>query len=89
VTGIAILASGFSQVKCGLSTFHWQIVVYLAWFSSSTHLTFLRRYTVKNRGFRALRILLMLALVTMLAVALIPTGGDCGLNPQGDYDSAL
>jgi hypothetical protein len=85
VTGIAILASGFSQIHCGLSIYHWQTVVYLTWFSSSTHLTtmtFLRRYTHDNYRFRIVRLGLMLLLVIMLAVALLPTGGNCGLNPQ-------
>jgi hypothetical protein len=34
VTGIVILACGFSQLSSGLYSFHWQIIVYLAWFSS-------------------------------------------------------
>lgn len=84
VTGLAILASGFSQIRCGLSMFHWQIVVYLAWFSSATHLTtmtFLRRYTHDNYRFRIVRLVLMLLLVIMLGIALVPTGGNCGLSP--------
>ena len=39
VTGIALLASGYSQLSYGLSSYHWQLIVYLAWFSSLTHLT--------------------------------------------------
>ena len=39
VTGIALLASAYSQLSCGLSSYHWQLIVYLAWFSSLTHLT--------------------------------------------------
>jgi hypothetical protein len=82
VTGLSILASGYSQIKCRLSIFHWHIVVFLAWFSSATHLTtitFLRRYIHDNHGLRNIRLILMFFLVGMLVVALIPTGGDCGL----------
>jgi hypothetical protein len=89
VTGISILAGGFSQLNCGLSIFHWHMVVRLAWFSSVTHLTtltFLRRYIHDNHAIRMLRLVLMLALMLMLAVALIPTGGDCGLQAYStDY----
>ncbi|KFY02164.1 hypothetical protein V490_00594 [Pseudogymnoascus sp. VKM F-3557] len=89
VTGISILAGGFSQLNCGLSIFHWHMVVRLAWFSSVKHLTtltFLRRYIHDNHAVRMLRLVLMLALTLMLAVALIPTGGDCGLQSyRPDY----
>ncbi|RFU26532.1 hypothetical protein B7463_g9794, partial [Scytalidium lignicola] len=89
VAGLSILASGFSQVGCGLSIFHWHIVVFLAWFSSVTHLTtltFLRRYIHDNRGIRMLRLVLMLLLVVILAVALVPTGGACGLQDARQYN---
>ena len=79
ITGIAVLASGYGQLSCGLSTYHWQIVVYLAWFSSLTHLltlTFLRRYFLTNRAARAWRAALMLLMLTMLIIALVPTGYD-------------
>ncbi|KFY82344.1 hypothetical protein V500_10610 [Pseudogymnoascus sp. VKM F-4518 (FW-2643)] len=83
VTGLSILIGGFSQINFGLSIFHWHMVVRLAWFSSVTHLTtltFLRRYIHDNRVVRILRLVLMLVLMIMLAVALIPTGGECGLE---------
>ncbi|OBT78882.1 hypothetical protein VF21_02796 [Pseudogymnoascus sp. 05NY08] len=83
ITGLSILVGGYSQLDCGLSIFHWHMVVRLAWFSSVTHLTtltFLRRYIHDNRGIRILRLVLMLALMVMLAIALIPTGGQCGLE---------
>ncbi|EPE29853.1 hypothetical protein GLAREA_01013 [Glarea lozoyensis ATCC 20868] len=87
VTGLSILASGYAQIKCCLSIFHWHIVVFLAWFSSATHLTtitFLRRYIHDNHGLRNIRLILMFFLVGMLVVALIPTGGDCGLFSDSD-----
>jgi hypothetical protein len=83
VTGLSILASGFSQLNGGLDIFHWNIVAYLAWFSSVTHLctlTFLRRYFQANPGIRMLRMILMLVLAFTLAIALLPTGGACGLQ---------
>lgn len=82
-TGLSILVGGFSQINCGLSIFHWHMVVRLAWFSSVTHLTtltFLRQYIHNNCVIRILRLVLMLVLMIMLAVALIPTGGECGLE---------
>jgi len=83
VTEIDILASGFAQLNCGLSIYHWHMIVHLAWFSSVTHLTsltFLRRYFHDNAGIRTLRLFYMLLLVLALAVAFIPTGGPCGME---------
>ena len=77
VTGIALLVSGYIQVACGLDPFHWQIVIYLAWFSSLTHLTtltILRQYFHDNPAARFWRLALMLVMGIMLLVALIPTG---------------
>lgn len=39
VTSIALLIGGISQFQYGLSSYHWQNIVNLAWFSSVTHLT--------------------------------------------------
>lgn len=80
VTGIAILASGYSQLHCSLSVYHWQIIVYLAWFSSLTHLatlTFLRKHIHGSGKLRFLRVALMTVLVLLLAMALVPTGSEC------------
>ena len=77
VTGIALLVSGYAQIRCGLSSYHWQMVVYLTWFSTLTHLTtltFLRRYFRYNATARVWRISLMFLMVTMLILALLPTG---------------
>lgn len=76
VTGIAILSAGYSQLHCGLSSYHWQIIVYLAWFSSVTHLTtltVLRQYFRNNPLIRNWRAAFMLATVVLLGVALLPT----------------
>ena len=39
ITGLAILLAGYIQLPSGISSYHWQIVVDLAWFSSLSHLT--------------------------------------------------
>ena len=41
VTGIGLLASADAQLNRGIQTYHWQMLVYLVWFSSLTHLTIL------------------------------------------------
>ncbi|KAL4938113.1 hypothetical protein BDV06DRAFT_226298 [Aspergillus oleicola] len=76
-TGIAILISGYSQLRCGLSAYHWLIVTRLAWFSSLTHLsclTLLRNYLYIQKAKRQWRLFFMFALVVMLVTAMVPTG---------------
>lgn len=82
ITGIALLASGVSQLGCSISTFHWQIVVYLVWYSSFTHmatLTILRRYLRDNKPMRLWRLILMFLIIAGLCAALIPTGNGLWL----------
>ena len=77
MTGFTILISGYTQLPCGLSTYHWQVLVYLAWFSSLTHLsclTFLRSYLHKHPGERVARLVAMLLFVILLAVSIAITG---------------
>ena len=77
VTGIAILASGCSQLRYGISSYHWQMIVYLAWFSSLTHLTtltVLSQYFRTNPTIRLWRFILMFLMLVTLGVALVPTG---------------
>jgi hypothetical protein len=77
LTGISILISGYSQLRCGLSAYHWQVVVYLAWFSSLTHLsclTMLQNYLYQRPTQRLLRLLGMAITIVMLIYALKPTG---------------
>ena len=78
VTGIAILVSGYSSLHYGLSIYHWQILTYLAWFSSITHLsilTFLRRFLFAHRGERIWRLVAMFSFSCMLVTAIVPTAG--------------
>lgn len=79
ITGISILVSGFWSLKHGpgLTAYHWQMVVSLAWFSTVTHLsalTFLRSYLAKHPAGRLWRLALMFILLVLLFVAFIPTG---------------
>jgi hypothetical protein len=78
LTGTSILISGYVQLGYGLSAFHWQIIVLLAWFSSITHLsclTFLRNYLYNRPAERVWRLVGMGLMLVMLLVAMIPTGG--------------
>lgn len=77
VTGLAILGSAFTQLFNNVSAYHWQILCYLAFFSSITHLTtltVLRQYFRDHAGIRNWRLSLMLMTGSMLLAALIPTG---------------
>lgn len=77
ITGIAILISGYSQLPCGISIYHWQIVVDLAWFSSLTHLTTmtaLRRFFHDRPDMAVWRVILMGSTIVLLGSALGPTG---------------
>ena len=79
VTGIALLISGYVQLPCDIDAYHWQILAYLVWFSSLTHLTtltVLRQYFRETPAIRSWRAALMLVTMIMLSVALLPTGDD-------------
>lgn len=76
-TGIGILISGYAQLRCGLSCYHWLVIGRLAWFSSLTHLsclTLLRNYLHNRKSERQWRLALMLVLIIMLITAIVPTG---------------
>ena len=78
ITGTSILISGYVQLRCGLSAFHWQVIVLLAWFSSITHLsclTFLRNHLHNRPAERTWRLIAMGLMLIMLLVAMVPTGG--------------
>ena len=77
VSSISLLASGYSQLRCGLDVFHWQIIVDLSWFSSITHLTTLtclRRYFQERPALRLWRLFSMTVVAAMLSCAMISTG---------------
>src|SRR5580704_14637470 len=94
LSGLSILISGYIQLHCGLSAYHWQVLVYLAWFSSLTHLsclTFLRARLYERPEERTWRVLAMFSLICMLLGALVPTGGynwsSDGTNSQSPTPS--
>lgn len=77
ITGISILISGFWSLQCGLSEYHWQLIVHMAWFSSITHLSalsFLRHYLHNRRKERFWRLVSMFLLLALLSVAVGITG---------------
>lgn len=77
ITGTAIMVSGYHSLTCGLSAYHWQTVLYLAWFSCLTHLsalTCLRAHLHAHPTARTGRLLLMTALLALLFVGFVPTG---------------
>lgn len=87
VTGFSILISGFLQLRCGLTTFYWQLVVYLAWFSTITHLsclTLLRNHLYNHIAERRLRLFAMAVLATLLTVGLFITVNYDWSLPNGD-----
>ena len=92
VTGLALLISGYAQLRCGISSYHWQMIIYLAWFSSLTHLTtltMLRQYFRDNPASRLWRAVLMLVMVTMLGFALLPSGDHMWFKHEGvTYNTA-
>ncbi|KAK4624331.1 Elsinochromes biosynthesis cluster protein HP1 [Fulvia fulva] len=95
VTGIAILGAGFNGLRSGtISVYHFQTVIYLAWMSSSVHLsalTLLRPYLHSHKGVMWWRVAGMLTLLVMLLVALVPTVSNDWMilsnNDAGTYGS--
>lgn len=93
VTGLAILISGFVQLRSGLATYYWIILVHLAWFSCITHLsclTFLRNHLYNNGIERGWRIVAMATLAILELIGLGLTGNyywafcsDCDYQQPG------
>lgn len=78
VTGLSILAAGYAK-RCTINVYHWQVVVYLAWMSSGTHLitlSVLRTYLREKHILRVARVAGMLILFFMLCIAIVPTGSQ-------------
>jgi hypothetical protein len=87
ITGISIMISGYAQLHCGLSTYDWQMLVYVAWFSSLTNfscLTFLRKHLYEHRRERVWRLIAMGILVVLLMIAILPTGSSPYIDVE-DY----
>ncbi|RMY49318.1 hypothetical protein D0865_07561 [Hortaea werneckii] len=95
VTGIAIMTAGFVGLRSGqISVYHYQIVLYLAWLSSSVHLsalTLLRPFLNRHAGVKVWRLVGMGALFIMLVIGLVPTVSyDWGIiNFMDPKDSSI
>jgi hypothetical protein len=88
VSGIAILGSAYSQLNNNFQLYHWQMSIWLAWFSSVTHLgtlSILRNYLREHPALRTQRLVFMLMIAIMLMVSLLPTGSPSWLRFPGDY----
>jgi len=80
VTGIAIMAAGFQGLRLGgIDSYHYQTVIYLAWMSSSVHLSAISLLAplLKERpALRVWRLTGMLVLLVLLIIGLVPTIGN-------------
>ena len=77
ITGMAILLCGYTQLRNGLSSYHWEIIVSLAWFSSLTHLatlTSLRDYFRARPAMALCRAGFMGVVLVTLAISFGTTG---------------
>jgi len=86
VTGLAVLIAGYINL-CTRSVYHFRIIVALAWFSSTTHLStlaVLRVYLTDHPKIRDWRVVAMLAVLGLLAVAQFTSfiGADASM-PSG------
>ncbi|KAK6070445.1 hypothetical protein SCUP234_10125 [Seiridium cupressi] len=84
VTGIAIMSAGFGGLQSKeISVYHFQIVLYLAWMSSSVHLsavTLLGSFLRQRRGILIWRFSGMIVLLVMLLIGLVPViSNDWGI----------
>jgi hypothetical protein len=77
VTGFSIIIASYVQLNRGISSYHWQIVGNLAWFSTITHLitlTSLRNLIRSNNVIRWIRIVFMGILTINLMFVMGGTG---------------
>jgi hypothetical protein len=92
VTGLGILLASYSQLDCGISAYHWQIMVFVAWFASFSFvsaMTFLEGYFQTNNSMRIIRVFFMIVLASLLIAALLPTGSSMWLNQYPDDDQGF
>jgi hypothetical protein len=79
MTGLAVLIAGFVGLANRMDVYHFQIVIMLAWMSSSvnlTALTVLGRYFAEHKAVLYWRLGGMLTILTLLLVALVPTSSN-------------
>lgn len=91
VTGISVLTATYAK-RCTINVYHWQVVVYLAWMSSGTHLitlSVLREQLREKCILRVSRVIGMLILFVMLSIAIAPTASETYYNIiSGTLDSS-
>lgn len=91
ITGISMIIGGISQLEYGISSYHWQNMVNLAWLSTVTHLitlTALRKELRSNRFSKILRIIAMGVLMVMLICVMVPVGypmAELGYNLPAQF----
>lgn len=76
LTGLGILISGYADLRCGISAYHFLLIGSVAWFSNLTHvagLTVLRRYLSQRSTEKRIRQFFMVVLSLMLLAAMGPT----------------
>ncbi|KAI2637983.1 hypothetical protein GGS26DRAFT_546024 [Hypomontagnella submonticulosa] len=76
-TGFSIIIAGYSQLQSGISSYHWELVCNLTWFSTVTHLitlTSLRTEIKSHRVAKWARIVFMGVLNVLLIITIVPTG---------------
>ncbi|TEA13042.1 Oxidoreductase andH [Colletotrichum sidae] len=97
LTGTGILLSGFIGLRDYVSTYHWELITYLAWFSNVTHaacISCLRGYFYSSQTERNWRIGFMTVLLVGLVTAIVPTAYFDGAaqpwsNARCFFDSEL
>lgn len=83
VTGIALLVTGYSQT-CKVSIYHFEIITWLVWITSTSHqlsLTTMRDYLRKHSRVLYLRVVGMTIMFIMLFVALALAGATLSPDP--------
>ena len=87
MTGVFIPNASYTT-RCTISVYYWQVVVYLAWMSSGTHLitlSVLREYLQEKGILRVSRIAGMLIFFFTLFIAIAPTGSQTHYNIISDH----
>ncbi|RSL77982.1 hypothetical protein CEP51_008600 [Fusarium floridanum] len=90
-TSLAVMISGYIALSCGLQSYHWQLMVYLVWLASLTHLaalSFLRNHLAHQPGPRIWRVTAMFFILVLLAVAVGLAGyfvWDDGASKVSDF----
>lgn len=91
LTGLGILLAGFITLPV-LKGAHWQMVSYLAWFATVTHLSGLSIMSKHLHGRsweRKLRVVLMGVLLIVLVVAMVPMAAITISEDDGGEDLVL